>query len=296
VAEELSFTRAASRLHVAQPPLGAGVRKLEQELGVRLFERSSRRVTLTAAGRLLLPKARVAIRAAEEAYAAAVQASQGLAGEIRIGVSFAVHATAAPILRELTDRHADIEPVVRHDTTEPLVDDLRLGRLDVVIGFAVQPVPGLHRDLLRLDRAVVAVHARNRYAGRDVLRLEDLRDDTFAIAPAGVASGYNQAVVGFCLEAGFSPKVAVSEGYLGPRGFAPDVCVGITTRLALAAIPIEFEPVVVELSPAHAFAVELLWRSDRTSALIETFRSVATTVVTRERWLPPSRRSAADDH
>src|SRR4029450_11334560 len=85
VAEELNFSRAAKRLHMAQPPLSVPIRKLEQELGAGLFNRSSHEVTLTEAGIALLPGARRALAEADNAVAAAQRASAGEGGRLRGG-------------------------------------------------------------------------------------------------------------------------------------------------------------------------------------------------------------------
>ncbi len=87
VAEELNFTRAAARLHMAQQPLSAAIRRLETELGVDLFHRTTRRVELTDAGEALLEPARAALQAADDALAAARAAGSGIAGDLRFGLS-----------------------------------------------------------------------------------------------------------------------------------------------------------------------------------------------------------------
>src|SRR6478735_9090992 len=86
VAEELSFRRAAERLHLAQPPLSAQIKALENMLGTKLFERTTRSVTLTQAGRVFLEEARTVISAARQAEQRVKMADQGLVGTLRIGV------------------------------------------------------------------------------------------------------------------------------------------------------------------------------------------------------------------
>src|SRR5271170_5038214 len=86
VAEELSFRRAAERLHLAQPPLSSQIKGLESELGLRLFDRSTRTVKLTAAGVVFLEEARAVLMAAARAQQNVRRAHQGLIGPLRIGI------------------------------------------------------------------------------------------------------------------------------------------------------------------------------------------------------------------
>src|SRR4051812_3869475 len=87
VAEELNFTRAAERLHMAQPPLSAAIRQLEEQLGVGLFERTTREVKLTPAGRVLLDRAPALLADAEELVAAVQAVERGAAGRLRLGIA-----------------------------------------------------------------------------------------------------------------------------------------------------------------------------------------------------------------
>jgi DNA-binding transcriptional LysR family regulator len=284
VAEELSFTRAAERLYMAQQPLSAAVQKLEAELGVRLFDRTPRQVALTSAGGALLPKARAAISAAEEAYAAARNAGRGVAGLLRVGVSLGAYASAAPILRELATSHPDLEFDVRHDASGPLMTDLGAHRLDLLVGASVPIAPMFGRRLLRLDEAFLAVHPENANAVRPSVALEQLRDATFLIAPDTLAPGYNEALIGFCAEAGFTPTTLTAPGLLAPPNARPQDWVVLLNRGAVSGMQLDFEPVFVPLDPPHFFRIEVIWRPDTARGLVDSFQTAAQQVAQRERW------------
>ena len=291
VAEELSFTRAAERLYMAQQPLSAAVQKLELELGVRLFDRSPRQVALTPAGSALLPKARAAISAADAAYAAARDAGRGVAGLLRIGVSPGAYASASPILRELASSHPNLEFEVRHDASGPLMSDLRTHRLDLLVGASVPVAPMFGRRLLRLDEALLVVHPKNHNAARPSVALEQLRGATFLIAPETLAPGYNEVLIGFCAEAGFTPRTLIAPGLLAPPHARPEDWVVLLNRGAVSAMQLDFEPAFVPLNPPHFFRIEVIWRPDTAHGLVNSFQTAADQVAQRERWtMQPANR------
>jgi len=134
IAEEQSFTRAAERLWVAQPGLSTQIRRLESELGVRLFERRPRGVDLTDAGELFLERARKAVAAAELARSTGDDLRAGLVGTIRLGI---VTGAGWPHLGELLGRFGrdrpDVELTVVESYAGTLLRDLHDGRLDAVL-------------------------------------------------------------------------------------------------------------------------------------------------------------------
>ena len=121
-AEELNFTRAAARLHVAQQALSAGIRDLELALDVRLFSRSTRHVALTGAGEVFVPAAQQILGDVADALDAVRQAAAGMEGRLVIGVAMAVHN--APVVREAINRFTETSPgvdvhVVGYDHADP---------------------------------------------------------------------------------------------------------------------------------------------------------------------------------
>ena len=134
LAEELNFTRAAARLNVVQQALSAGVAQLETLVGVRLFERTTRRVRMTAAGEDFLPRAREALAAVDLALATARRHADGAAGHLAVGLSSTTGLPATPqLLRAFADRYPEVELEVRHFTFADPYAGLLTGETDVAI-------------------------------------------------------------------------------------------------------------------------------------------------------------------
>jgi len=135
VAEELSFTRAAHRLHVAQQALSVAIRQLETQLGVMLFDRSTRRLELTAAGHVLVGHARELLAAAHRAADDTVRAGGRLTGTLAIGCSYDAQHAVADGFRRFRERWPDVELSVSLLLEPALTDGLRAGRLDGAVSW-----------------------------------------------------------------------------------------------------------------------------------------------------------------
>ena len=196
VAEERNFTRAAARLNMAQPPLSAAVRQLEAQLGVRLLERTSRQVELTAAGQLLLERGRELLATAENVFGAVRAVELEPAGLLKVGFSPAARHGLMP---RLVETWAAAVPGVmvhtREDTTASLLRDVGGRRLDLVVAFRPQPVAGVASELLAEEPAVIHVGAgciRRRSGSRHAISstnpISRSRTSTAGIATASAAS------------------------------------------------------------------------------------------------------------
>jgi len=163
VAEELNFTRAAARLGMAQPPLSAAIGKLEHKLGVRLLERTSRRVTLTAAGAVLLEQGRIAVEAAGAAVERARRAATQ-PGRLTVAVK---PGTGTELLQQIMQRCAQ-------DPQIPDVHFLFGHAADVAILRVPFDQRGLDTELLLTEPRVAVLPAHHRLAGRAELRRADL--------------------------------------------------------------------------------------------------------------------------
>lgn len=190
VAEEGSFTRAADRLHVVQSAVSASVRKLERELDVTLFDRTTHRVALSDAGRVLLPEARATLAAAAGAREAIELLRGGLRGTVTLGTmqGQAMRAVGiAAVLADFRATHPQVEVRVGHGGGSAMMADaVRDGRLDLaVVSLPDRSPPGLTSTLLASEAIALAVSPGHPLARRRSVALSALRDEPFVDLPPG---------------------------------------------------------------------------------------------------------------
>ena len=209
VAEELHFSRAAARLHIAQPPLSQQIRRLEGDLGVALFSRTRRRVELTPAGRALLEEARRVLAQADRAARIARRAGTGAIGQLALAFVPSADLDLLPrVLRLWRGRFPDVELDLQVLLPVAQMEALAAGRIQV----------GLLRLPVAADRAVVVepiqneplvavLPRRHRLARRSRVRLADLAGETIMMFPRHVAPGYYDVMISAFRDAGFTPSV-----------------------------------------------------------------------------------------
>jgi DNA-binding transcriptional LysR family regulator len=215
VAEELHFGRAASRLHIAQPPLSRQIRELEEELGVPLFSRTKRRVGLTDAGRTLLEEARVALAQLDRAADLARRAGQGEIGQLVVSVVPTVdHKVFTRILRSFSMRYPKVQVVIRSLSTAAQVQGLLMGTLQA--GFLRMPVKedGLVVRSVSREPLVAALPTAHRLASAGRLSLAALADVPLLIFPRQLAPGYYDTIVSLFQRAGLHLRIAQEAEHL----------------------------------------------------------------------------------
>ena len=189
VAEEGSFTRAADRLHVVQSAVSAGIRKLEGELGVPLFDRSTHRVRLTDAGVALLPEARRTLAAAAAAREAIEEVKGALRGTVALGLMQAqgMHSIHVPaLLGEFRARHPGVTLTIRHAGSSAMADEVREGRLDLAfVALPGHSWPGVTLTRLTSEPIALLVPVGHRLAKRRGVELADLEDEVLVDMPSG---------------------------------------------------------------------------------------------------------------
>ena len=286
VAEEASFTRAASRVHVAQPGVSAQVRRLESELGQQLLDRSGRSVRLTEVGSAVLPFARAALDAVANARLAVDDLAGLVRGQVTVGM---VSGCALPVLAELLagfhDRHPGVAIALVEDNSDRLVERLRDGRLDLaLIGWAEQ-TPADIDSVVLVDEELVAVVAPGHplagtgagagaRAGAGAITIRQLRDLPLVSLPRG--TGVRAALDAACAAAGFTPRIVFEASAL------PMVVELAGRGLGLAVVPASIPngPGILRLTdPQLRSRLELAWPSAPAAnpaarALIEQARAL----------------------
>ncbi|WID97883.1 LysR substrate-binding domain-containing protein [Bosea vestrisii] len=280
VAEELNFHRAAERLHMAQPPLSQAIRKLENALGLRLFERSNRSVTLTAAGAAFLVTARRVLAQLDDGIREAQRVAAGQAGRLSITFVGTAHDLLPLALRRFRAEFPGIELILREATTGEQLAAITAGEAD--IGLMRQPgimVAQLASECLLREPILAALPDDHALAGHKTIALADLAGDDFIGTPRQLGIGFHDQIIGLCRLAGFSPRIAQEARQM--QTVASLVASGLGVALipaSLALMPragVAFRPIAVEAPPEMAH-VELIaaWDATRSAPARDNFLAV----------------------
>ena len=261
IAEERSFTRGAERLWVAQPGLSSQIRRLESELGVRLFDRHTRGADLTDAGEVFLDRARAALAAAEEAGSTGRDLEAGLVGTVRLGLATEAPAgLTPPLLAGFGHDRPDVEVTVFESFGGTLLRDLRDGRLDAVIAPSVFGSAELRSLRLTAEPWVVLVGGGHRLARPGALHAEDLRGEPMVVTGHRDGAGYDRAVAETLTDLGVSP-VLLLRGGPGPALYAA-VAAGAALALSTASTATGHALIARPLEPMRCVRFALLWRDE----------------------------------
>jgi DNA-binding transcriptional LysR family regulator len=215
VAEEGQFTRAATRVAVAQPAVSAQIGRLERELGGALFHRDQRAVRLTAAGEALLPHARAALAAAARGRDEIASLRGLLHGRLRVGVAGPVDHRFAEALGDFHRAHPAVEIAVTQEHNEPLLEAVAGGAFDAaIVGVGAQPVPPqIRTHVVASEPLVLAVRRGDRLSRRRTVALAQLRERPMITLVRG--SGLRTLLEHACRDAGFVPRIAAEADDLG---------------------------------------------------------------------------------
>ncbi|WP_209021179.1 LysR family transcriptional regulator [Allopusillimonas ginsengisoli] len=208
VAEELSFSRAAIRLHISQPPLSYAIKQLEEALNAQLLLRNSRQVTLTPAGRALYKEAVFLLRRSADLHGLISRIDAGLQGQIKIGfVGSMLYRGLPDVLKQCQASYPAVEHALLELNSAEQIELVARGGID--IGFIhANPVPDdVQCAELSVEPFSLCVPRAHRLAGKQRVKLAELADEDFIFFSRAFSPVYYETLLAMCLDAGFLPKV-----------------------------------------------------------------------------------------
>lgn len=209
VAEELSFTRAAQRLHMAQPPLSQQIALLEKEVGAPLFDRSRRTIRLTAAGAALLPEARRLLTDLDETVRMVRSVGDGTVGRLAVGfVPSAINGVLPDLLREFRTTHPAVELTLREMAPDALLRAVHDRRLDVAVLYLPISEPDLAQGRIASEDLLLALPEAHPAATAPMITLADVADEPFVLPERHDVPGLHAAITALFADAGVTPRVA----------------------------------------------------------------------------------------
>ncbi len=276
VAEDLSFSKAARRLHVAQPAISRTVRDLENQLEVKLFDRTKRSVALTPAGAVLLNETALLFQRLEEAVRRVQRTAAGEEGELRLGyIGPPTQPFLGRIVKEYRKRFPRVTVVMEERTPERVWEMVARGHLAVGLTRPVfaSSAQGLRTFLLRREPLCAALPSGHALARHKSISWRALSAEPLVILSRREGVSLHDAVLAACRRARFIPRIAHTPSLISTVLSYVEAGAGIgivsdsVCSLARGA-PIQFRP----LTPTHSVDLVLVWSDDNDSPPSAAFR------------------------
>ena len=272
VAEEKHFGRAADRLHMAQPPLSNQIKQLEAELGTLLLERTTRKVDLTAAGALLLERARQILADVEATEADVAEVGRGAAGVLRIGFSgTATYRLMPEIVRAARERMPLVRLQISGEMLTPRMEEALLeNRLDAAILRPPVRSTDIDLDEFQTSRLVVALHRHHRLADQPgPLAVAELANENIVSYPR--SSSVSSVVSELARQAGFRPRIVQEATETSTLIALIGAGLGVGFMPGSLALPLNSSIVIRPLAEDVAVGLASAWKVGNDSPLLSSF-------------------------
>lgn len=276
VAEELSYSRAAERLRIAQPALSRAVQEIEAELGGPVLDRNRRRVGLTPAGQVLLRETAIIFERWEEAMRRVKRTAAGEEGELRLGyIGPPTKPFMGRLLAEYRERFPRVAIHLEERTPERVWEMLARGRLSAAFTRPVSAAPasGLRTLLLRKERFGAVLPLTHPLAGRKSLPWKALAGEPLIVLARREGVGSHDGVLAACRQAGFAPRLTYTPSLIGTVLSYVEAGAGIgivPESVMVPELPLRFVP----LLPGVTIPLVLVWQEAEDTPAVQRFREL----------------------
>ncbi len=276
IAEELSYSRAAERLRIAQPALSRAVQEIEAELGGPVLDRNRRRVSLTPAGHVLLRETAIILERWEEAMRRVKRTAAGEEGELRLGyIGPPTKPFMGRLLAEYRLRYPRVAIHLEERTPERVWEMLARGRLSAAFTRPVSAAPasGLRTLLLRKERFGAVLPLTHPLAERKSLPWKALAGEPLIVLARREGVGSHDGVLAACRQAGFAPRLAYTPSLIGTVLSYVEAGAGVgivPESVMVPELPLRFVP----LQPAVTIPLVLVWQEAEDTPAVQRFREL----------------------
>jgi DNA-binding transcriptional LysR family regulator len=276
VAQELHFGRAANRLGMSQPPLSHHIHELEKEIGAKLFTRSSRRVALTASGRILLGKASQLLEHAERVSHVMQSVGAGEFGELLIGcVPSALYDVMPRLALAYRKAHPDVRLALREGHTADLTHAIMENTLDAGLAWCAGAPKPLASETVLKESFSAVVPVGHRFAKAKSLSLEELASEPLILPPRKISPYHYDHILSSFARRGLHPRleyeVATIISQIGYAAAGFGIAIAPSFARKLAADDVVVIAIDEEMPPV---ALSLLWNTERVTPQVEQLRDV----------------------
>ncbi|MBR8838220.1 MAG: LysR family transcriptional regulator [Stigonema ocellatum SAG 48.90 = DSM 106950] len=283
VADERSFSRAAERLQIAQPPLSQQIQALEAELGVKLFDRRKRPLQLTLAGQAFLEESRSTITKLEQAVHKTQRIHQGELGYLTVGFTSSIANGVLPnILRTFRQQYPEVKLILREENSAFQIQGLRDHQTDIIFvyqNYDFAEANDLEVMPLLQEKLVVVLPEQHPLTTQSKISLTALADEEFVMPHCPVVSGLSEQIYYLCVQAGFVPKVTQEAVFM------VTILGLVASGIGISILPSSVQNLrrkgVVYRSIQEKTTVTQLtavWRHDQSSTILQQFLDIAKTV------------------
>lgn len=276
VAEELSFSRAAQRLNIAQPALSRAVQELEEEMGVRLIDRTRRTIRLTPGGEVLLRETGLIFENLDDTQRKVRRTASGEVGELRLGyIGPPTRSFLGPLLKQYHQRYPLVTIVLEERTPERVWEMVSKGRLSVGLTRPVlaHEALGLQSLLLHEERLCAAVPVDHAYAGMTEIPWASLADEAVVMLARREGAGSHDTILAACAKAGFAPRIAHTPSVIGT------ILRYVEAGSGLGIVPESVQPEtddvkLIPLQPVATIPLVMVWSREGDDPTVSAFREI----------------------